>query len=51
MKLLNDGCGTKQATRKITLPSKTLKRYFPPEYTTQEMENVIIQLLEEWKSK
>ena len=51
MKLLNDGSGTKQATRKITLPSKTLKRYFPPEYTTQEMENVIIQLLEEWKSK
>ena len=36
---------------KITLQKKCLSQYFPKEYTQQQMEDVILSLLESWKSQ
>lgn len=36
---------------KINLNHKTLSKYFPEDYTKQQMEDVIIQFLEEWSKK
>ena len=49
--LLKNDEKEKSKTRKITLPEKKLKTYFPPEYSTEDIEQVIVQLLEEWKDK
>ena len=40
---------TKEGT-KVTISRKKLKQYFPENYTKAEMENIIYQLLEKWKS-
>jgi ParB family chromosome partitioning protein len=37
--------------QKITIHREKLSKYFPPSYTSEQMENVIFNLLEEWKSK
>ena len=42
---------SKASPQKITIRRKKLSRYFPPSYTSEQMENVIFNLLEEWKSK
>lgn len=36
-------------TKKVTLTENQLYEYFPPYYTSSEMERVIVQLLTEWK--
>lgn len=36
-------------TPKVTIKSNTLAQYFPSSYTEEEMKEVIIKLLEEWK--
>ena len=36
---------------KITLKKKCLSQYFPKDYTQQQMEEVILSLLETWKSQ
>lgn len=36
---------------KITIPEKKLYKYFPENYSRSEMENIIYQLLEKWKSE
>jgi ParB family chromosome partitioning protein len=41
----------KTAPPKVTLGAGKLKKYFPPEYTSQQMENTIIGLLEEWRQR
>lgn len=35
--------------RKVTIRQDKISRYFPEEYTSEEIENVIFELLEEWK--
>lgn len=35
---------------KVTISRKKLNQYFPENYTKAEMENIIYQLLEKWKS-
>ena len=35
----------------VTIPSKRIKNYFPEEYTKEQMEFVIYELLEEWSHK
>lgn len=35
----------------VTLKANRLTQYFPKNYTTEEMEETIIKLLEEWKRK
>lgn len=37
--------------RKVTIRQDKISRYFPEEYTSEEIENVIFELLEEWKSR
>lgn len=37
--------------KKVTLSENKLYEYFPPHYTSSEMERVIVQLLTEWKEK
>ena len=36
---------------RVTLKSDTLRKYFPKNYTPQQMEQVIIKLLEQWQKK
>lgn len=35
----------------VTISSKRIKNYFPKEYTKEQMESVIYELLEEWSQK
>lgn len=41
----------KPKERKVTLKSDKINRYFPEDYSNDDIEGVIIQLLEEWQSK
>ena len=41
----------KPGAGQITLKKKCLSQYFPKEYTQQQMEEVILSLLETWKSQ
>lgn len=36
---------------KVTFKTNTLKKYFPDNYTTQDMQETIIALLEKWKER
>lgn len=48
--ILNN-CITPKKNRKITLPEKKLKHYFSPEYSQEQMEEIIVALLEKWKKE
>ncbi len=48
--ILNN-CIAPKKSRKVTLPEKKLKNYFPPEYSQEQMEEVIVALLEQWKKE
>ena len=37
--------------KKISFSSKALRKYFPPEYSAEQMEETIYKLLQEWKEK
>lgn len=39
----------KKDTGKVTLPGNRIKQYFPKEYSKQQIEQVIFELLEDWK--
>ena len=41
----------KPKERKVTLKSDKINRYFPEDYSNDDIEGIIIQLLEEWQSK
>ena len=41
----------KPGAEQITLKKKCLSQYFPKDYTQQQMEEIIISLLETWKSQ
>ena len=47
--ILNECLRPKKTSRSITFSETKLKKYFPAEYTTSEIEQVLVQLLEEWK--
>ena len=49
--ILNNCLAPKRKVRKVTLPEKKLKNYFPPDYTQEQMEEIIVSLLEEWKKE
>ena len=42
-------CEEKKDTGKVTLSAIKISRYFPKEYSKQQMEQVIFELLEDWK--
>ena len=41
----------KPKERKVTIKGDRISRYFPKEYSNDDIEDIIIQLLEEWKGK
>lgn len=41
----------KPKERKVTIKADRISEYFPADYNTEEIENVIYQLLEEWKNR
>lgn len=41
----------KPKERKVTLKADRIKEYFAEDYSNEEIENIIIQLLDEWKQK
>lgn len=49
--IFNNAIAPKKKNRKITLSEKKLTRYFPPEYSQEQMEKVIETLLEEWTKR
>ena len=49
--ILNSHIPVKAPARKVTLNEKKLTRYFPQDYTTEDMEKVIEALLEKWKQE
>lgn len=49
--ILNENLTGRLPSRKVTIPEKKLYQYFPPHYTSSEMEDVIIRLLEKWKEE
>ena len=44
--ILNDG---KKENGKITLPDKKIRQYFPKDYSKQQIEQIIFELLDKWK--
>ena len=44
-------CEKKAAPIKITLQEKKIRKYFPPAYTQQQVEDVIFELLEQWSAE
>lgn len=51
IQLLNSSLKGRMPTKKVTLSEKKLQKYFPPHYSSSEMEGVIVTLLEEWKRR
>lgn len=49
IQLLNDNLPTSKPSKKVTFSHVKLKQYFPPDYTAEEMEEIILQLLVGWK--
>lgn len=49
--ILNSHIPVKAPARKVTLNEKKLMRYFPKNYTSEDMEKVIESLLEKWKQE
>jgi len=47
--LLNNSQPGKAPSAKLTFSEKKLREFFPPEYSTSQMKNVIEHLLTEWK--
>ena len=47
--LLNNSQPGKQPSSKLTFTEKKLREYFPPDYSTSQMRNVIEDLLREWR--
>jgi ParB family chromosome partitioning protein len=53
IKILNENAPRNETNKfqKITIPTKKLKEYFPTFYTKSQIENVLFQLLEDWKKE
>ena len=49
--ILNSHIPVKAPSRKVTLNEKKLTKYFPKNYTSEDMEKVIESLLEKWKQE
>ena len=49
--ILNENAIGRIPKKKVTLSEKKLSQYFPPHYTSAEMEKVIVELLSNWKEQ
>lgn len=41
----------KPVERKLIIKANKISQYFPEDYTNEEMEAVMVQLLDEWRRK
>ena len=41
----------KARIRKVTLKADKISKYFEEDYSSEEIEKIIIQLLDEWKNR
>ena len=41
----------KPKERKVTIKADKIREYFADDYSSEDIENIIIQLLDEWKQK
>ena len=48
--IMNDALPKKSKESKLSFSANKLDKYFPPQYSTKERENIIIQLLEQWSA-
>lgn len=49
--ILNDCIKPKRTAKNVTFSGKKLEKYFPKSYTTADVERIVFELLEEWKSR
>ena len=49
--ILNDALPKKNTGAKVSFSEKKLDRYFPPNFSAEEREDVIIRLLEQWSNE
>ncbi len=49
--ILNSAIPIKPPAKKVTLQERKLMRYFPPNYTVKQMEEIIVTLLGDWKKE
>ncbi len=49
--IFNNCIAPKKRERKVTLSERKLKNYFPPDYTQEQVEEIIVSLLEEWRKE
>ena len=49
--ILNSSIQTKSLVKRVAFSEKKLAKYFPANYSSDDMERVIVKLLEEWKKK
>lgn len=47
--ILNNCITPSKENKKITISERKLKNYFPSDYSKEQMEEIIVSLLEEWK--
>lgn len=47
--ILNNSIPMKAPAKKVTFNERKLAKYFPAHYSSADMENVIVKLLEDWK--
>lgn len=49
--IFNNCLAPKTQNRKVTISEKKLTKYFPLEYSEEQMERIIVSLLEKWKTE
>lgn len=49
--IFNNAIAPKVQNRKVTLSEKKLTKFFPPDYSQEQMEDIIVTLLEKWRSE
>lgn len=49
--IFNNCIDPKTQNRKVTISEKKLTKYFPLEYSEEQMERIIVSLLEKWKTE
>lgn len=49
--IFNNCIAPKTQNRKVTISEKRLTKYFPLEYSEEQMERIIVSLLEKWKTE
>ncbi len=51
IKVLNDNLPGVKSNNRISFSAKTMKKYFPAYFSADEMQDVILKLLEQWKTE